>query len=178
MNSAVSNFRGWHGTDPIPYNVYGQLTWVVPVVSETFIFQRIAFVRSTDATVKLGDDVADALRQYRTLVASSGADAAVSAQADVMEFTGVISRVRTATSTSGEVYYVFFNDIPTKIFTATAEVSPEIVISEPGDEAAITYLETEEPIVPLDTFNNLAFELQRSEEQEALEERRAEVEQR
>src|SRR5690606_9904827 len=41
VNAAVSNFKGWQATTPIPYHLSGETVWVVPVISNN-IFQRLA----------------------------------------------------------------------------------------------------------------------------------------
>src|SRR5262249_57575279 len=73
VNAAVSNFRGYHGTDPVLYNIYGEPTWAVPVTSEDHIFQRLALVRASNLHVALGPDPASALREYRKLITISPA---------------------------------------------------------------------------------------------------------
>src|SRR5690606_12960155 len=54
VNAAVSNFDGWHATTPVPYHLYGETVWVVPVVSNNNIFQKLAIVRASNSRVALG----------------------------------------------------------------------------------------------------------------------------
>lgn len=178
VNNAVSNFTGWHGTTPIPYNIYGEFTWGVPVVSANNIFQRMALVRQSSATVVLGNDVADALRNYRSALLSNGFSAAPSAQADLRTLTNVrVSRMGVEPSGDNTLYYLYFLEEPTKAFTAPSGISAELPLTQVGDRVSVSFVETQEAQAPMDSFDNKELELTTSEPQKELDQRREEVSQ-
>ncbi len=173
VQNSVSNYEGYRGTQPIPYNIYGEFTWVVPVVSAKNILQRVALVRASNATVKLGMDLRESLREYRVLLSSAGFSTAPTSSADYMSYEGLqLSRLRREVTTTTTLYYLYFDEVPGIIFTATSNVSPEITISQPGDTINIGYIETREPFLQLDVFDNLEFTIRTSAEQAKLSERR------
>jgi hypothetical protein len=67
-NSAVSNFKGYHGAQPVFYNLYGQLTWVIPILSDNNKLQRIALVNAATGNVILGDTLELALEDYKSWI--------------------------------------------------------------------------------------------------------------
>ena len=174
VQNSVSNYAGYRGTQPIPYNIYGEFTWVVPVVSEKNILQRVALVRASNATVKLGMDLRESLREYRVLLSSAGFSTAPTSSADYMSHEGLqLSRLSREVTTTTTLYYLYFDEVPGIIFTATSNVSPEITISQPGDTVNIGYIETREPFLQLNAFDNLGLTVRPSAEQVKLSERRA-----
>ena len=71
---------------------------------------------------------------------------------------------------------MYFADVPDRVFTATSNISPEIVITQPGDKISITFLETREPLVPVEIFDNEEFSIRTSAEQSELDARRGGLE--
>lgn len=176
VNNSVSNYAGYLGTQPIPYNIYGEFTWVVPVISEKKILQRIALVRASNATVKLGMDLRESLREYRMMLSSGGFSVAPTNEADFMTATLELTRVSTEVVGTRTLYYLYSANMPDRIFVATSDISPELPISQPPDVVQIGYLETREPLVQLATFNNTKLNIRTSIEQQVLTERRESAE--
>lgn len=176
VNNSVSNYRGYLGTQPIPYNIYGEFTWVVPVISEKKILQRIALVRASNATVKLGMDLRESLREYRILLSSSGFSVAPTGESNFETATIKLTRVSTEVVGAKTLYYLYSEDMPNVVFVAMSDISPELPISQPLDNVRVGYLETREPLVQLATFDNIELNIRTATEQQLLTERRERVE--
>ena len=176
VNSSVSNFTGYRGTTPIPYNFYGELTWVSPVVSDANIFQRLALVRGSNATAVLSENVRDGLRNYRTLLTSSGFSAAPTDQADRKRLTLRVDRFSQEASEQGTLYYIWSEETSDRVFVAHAGLSNELLVTLPGDQIDIHFIETGEGTVSVESFDNLEIKIRTSTEQESLNLRREDAE--
>ncbi len=155
VQSAVSNYKDWVPTPPIPENVYGRLAWIVPVVNTSGVPQRIAIVSADASKVALGETVGQALAEYRRKMAESGdrvvaedASAEASVQAIVDRFA---TDVRGGTTT-----YLFTVAGDPRVYSGTSDVSPELPLTRAGDEVMVGFLDTEETVVPVERFQNLA----------------------
>lgn len=171
INNAVSNFEGWRGTLPIPYNVGGEFTWVAPVIGGNNTFQRIAMVNGGNAMVALGTDVHAALREYRSMLAANGVREAPSSSASTVTAKLMLSRIAVEVVSGRTQFYLYTNDVPDRVFSATSDISPELAISQIGETVIVGYEETSEPIVQITSFDNLALFIRRHDEQVRLDER-------
>jgi hypothetical protein len=153
VNAAVSNFRGYHGTDPVLYNIYGEPTWAVPVTSEDHIFQRLALVRASNLHVALGADRASALREYRKLITISPGQVAPGEEGKLTRLTVKLDRVQPDVQNGATTYYLYSKEYPTKIFSGTSALSPKLPLARAGDRASIAFLDTREEVLPLIKFD-------------------------
>lgn len=153
-NSAVSNYTGYHGTQPILYNIYGELTWVVPILSSENIFQKICLIRASTSESVLGETKRDALTAYRRLLQSTSNDDQPSSQTGTQSLTGTLSRVgRDSNDGNTTYYFVVETDPLSRIYTATSSVNYEVTLAKPGDEVEIRFFETGESVVPVSGFD-------------------------
>lgn len=172
VNDAVSNYSNYEGTQPVLYNIYGELTWVVPVISGDGIFQRLALVRAENAQVILGKNKKEALAEYRRVLQSSGNTVAPSSQTKTSAANGIIDRIRCiAESGNTTCYLTLLGSEHQQIFTGTLLVSAELVIAQHGDRVAIEYTDTSEGLVPMTSFDFLGFDLKSTEKQQEVDAR-------
>ena len=57
------------------------------------------------------------------------------------------------------VYYLLFEEISGKEFTGTTEFFRELKWTKPGDKVEVSYGDNLSPVVPLDSFDNLDFNI-------------------
>lgn len=149
-NAAVRNFAGQHATSPIPYHIYGETVWVVPMLSETHIFQRLAIVRARDLQhVALGDTKQVALDKLKQLLASNGGNMDPSSFAQLKKMSLHIDRFYGDVQAGTTVYYLWSGQLPGKVFTGTSQVSSSLPLIVPGDDVMIEYLDSGENVVPI-----------------------------
>ncbi len=181
VRSEVSNYSNYVPTQPILYNIYGQLTWGVPIISEEGVFQRLALAHAQTGQVALGQNKAEALRNYRRLLQEAGNEAAPSSESDTHAVTGTLTRIAADVRGGDTTYYLMIDaecedeaDCATEtdsiIFTGTSLLSPELPLAGVGDRVTIGYLETAESTVPMSHFDLLEFDTRSSENQERADE--------
>lgn len=157
-NSSVSNYEGYRGTQPILYNIYGELTWVVPIISSEHIFQKICLVRASTSEAVLGQTKREALIAYRRLLQSTSNDDSPSSLTGSKTLHGTLSRVAADSNGGNTTYYFVLTEDPTsRIFTGTSSVNYEIVLAKVGDRVAISYFDTKETVVPISGFDLVEF---------------------
>lgn len=121
-------------TQPILYNVFGQNTWVVPVVADNGKFQTLALVAAAGGHVVVGDTAAGsparaAFAEYRSFVGDRTAGGPTAER----RFTGTIDRFA---SSGGRVYFTLREG--RDIFTAADTGDPNLVLARPGDRVRVT----------------------------------------
>lgn len=123
-------------TQPILYNVYGQNTWVVPLVApDTGKFQTLALVQARNGRVMIGNPTSaspqeDAFAQYAAML---GASASNDAQAFVPRaVAGVLDRV--AAGSDGAVYFTLQGDA--RVYVVSARNDPSALLARSGDRVA------------------------------------------
>jgi len=93
--SLWSNFEGYAPTELVPYNVYGRLTYVIPMMFEGQ-FKGVSLVSLNNINVKAkGETIEEALSNYRASIAQAGSDMLTpeGGALEVMKVTGVVTRV-------------------------------------------------------------------------------------
>lgn len=119
-------------TQPVLYNLYGEVTWLVPIVADTGKFQTLALVEARNGHVVVGNPstafpVQDALAQYQAWVSGlSPATAQGGAQ------TGVIDRIA---RTSNALLFTLQRD-PT-IYVVNDPQQPGELLARQGDRVRI-----------------------------------------
>ena len=149
VNAAVSNYDGWHATQPILYNVYGELTWIVPVISSEGIFQEIALVHAGTAKVAHKSDKRSALAEYRSILRSSGNGDAPSSLAGMEQLTGTVSRFNCLNDTC---YLMLSGDTKQRVFSGSVQAGYELPVTLRGDRVHVSFMETTETPVQIVDF--------------------------
>lgn len=148
-NAAVRNFQGQHATSPIPYHLYGETAWVVPIISETHIFQRVAIVRGKDLQVALGDTRQLALDKFKQQLAGGGGQVDPSSASTTKKITLIVDRFYGDVQGGSTVYYLWSTTMPKKIFTGSSQISSSLPLVAQGDTIEIEYMDTTEAVVPI-----------------------------
>ncbi|MEI6511347.1 MAG: hypothetical protein WCO25_04895 [Candidatus Uhrbacteria bacterium] len=169
VKSAVSNFKDWVPTPAIPENVYGQLAWIVPIVNGDGVPQRIAIVSADASKVALGENVKQALAEFRRKM-SEGGERVVAGDTGTEETAQAVVERFAADVRGGNTTYLFTLAGDARVFTGTGDVSPELSLTRVGDAVTVGFLETEEATVPVQRFDNLAIATRDPVQEQRLEE--------
>ncbi|MCH7759560.1 hypothetical protein IID20_04350 [Patescibacteria group bacterium] len=161
----------WTPTQPIPYNIYGEWSFVVPIIGiDKPIFQRLAIVQAATLRMVIGKNKRSALSQYQRLLAeSSGNTVAASYLSEMKTVTGSIARKGAEIQDGVTVYSILLNEVPDKLFTLTSQNNSEVLVARVGDQVTLIFLDTDEELVPVNQFDLHAIELKKSEIQIAYE---------
>jgi hypothetical protein len=127
-------------TQPILYTVFGQNTWVVPLVADTGKYQTLTLVQAKNGRVVVGNasapsPQADAFAQYQAVLqggVAPGAKVAGTAHS------GTIDRIA---NSSGTVYFTLSGR--RQIFVLSATDDPRALLARAGD--AVTFEAAPDP---------------------------------
>ncbi|OGC84641.1 hypothetical protein A3F55_03160 [Candidatus Adlerbacteria bacterium RIFCSPHIGHO2_12_FULL_53_18] len=167
-NNQYVKIKTLHGTTPQIYNVYGRITAVVPLVNSANGYQGVAMVPLDNVqNVAVGPTQSEALRGYQSLIYRSGQQVALNAATDLKELTGIIDRIRQDVGATGSVYLFHIEGAP-RIFTASSGEYVKLGVTQPGDTVAVSYVNSGEDVVPVQSFDNLSLPLDKSKQQEEV----------
>ncbi|MBS3950672.1 MAG: hypothetical protein KGZ53_08460 [Peptococcaceae bacterium] len=154
VNAAVSNFAGWHGAQPLLYNLYGSESYVVPVLSENYKLQAIGIVNARTGHTVVKPTKVEAMMAYRQYLGQGLGDVMPTYIGGLDTLEGTVTRVGSATMGGNTLFYFHISGSE-RIFTATSTISAEVALTNVGDRVAVSYLNTAEAVVPLAVFDNL-----------------------
>jgi hypothetical protein len=144
----------WTGTAPILYNIYGEETFVVPVMDGNHMLRTVAVVHAESGKVVNGETKNEAFRNYSRLLASGLSDKfSPSEDAKLSELTGIVARINNVSGEEGDVFYILIEGSE-KIFTVSPIDNPFVVITNEGDKVTVNYFETGEVIVSTQNMEN------------------------
>jgi hypothetical protein len=155
VNAAVANYAGWHGAQPLLYNLYGAESYVVPILSANNNLQAVGIVNAKTGQTVVKPTKAEALLVYRQYLGSGLGDTDPTQTATAAQLEGTVARVGQAVVQGNTIFYFHLANSD-RIFTAHASLSSEVALTQPGDQVRLGYLDTNETTVPLITFDNLA----------------------
>lgn len=153
-----NNFSGYKTTELVPYNIYGYLTYVIPMKCNKQ-FSGVSLVALNNINIKAkGDNLEQALQNYRTAIGNAAMTGAAPTAGlpKNLEVVGKVERIGLPMGSASSTLVSFKMVGIGKIFQATySEINPEPIILNVGDTVKIRYSETTEIVVPVDTFDIL-----------------------
>lgn len=158
INSATAlwnNYQNYEGTEMVPYNIYGTLTYLVPMKCNNIL---VGFsLVSLDIKVSgKGETLEEALIDYKTNMVINGNTELIpdSELPKVLKLEGEISRIGFPITTAASTTFTFQLKDVDKLFQVTfAATAPKPLIMAVGDKVVLTYKETTEVLVNVDTFD-------------------------
>lgn len=171
----VSIQKSYHAAQPIIYNIYGEDSWVVPVLSTNHITEKVAIVYAKDTRhVAIGNTKAEALNAYKNLLVSIRAGGVVPSESEInKQISGKVSRIVLIDTNGNLAGYIILDELPSRQFQVPRSVSEEIVNSRDGDLVTMSYVDTTEGTVPVRKFDNLSLSFAKSDEQQVYDDKQA-----
>ena len=71
--------------------------------------------------------------------------------------TGTVQRVAGELNNGSTVYYLILTEEPQRIFAASSSLSPELALTQPGDQVTLSYLSSGAAAQEVTAFDNLLF---------------------
>lgn len=167
----VSDF-GYVSTEPLPLNVNGIPTYVMALKDKAGLIKSYAMVNINDYSISAkGDSLQEVSRSYLQTVASNSSTYVVGSD-EAYSYTceGIVSRISAVVEDGSTYYYLIVEGEKGKIFMAPYTVSDELSITREGDTIKITYLDDKNGTVDIVSFDNIAFAMPKSEDQERRDE--------
>jgi hypothetical protein len=160
--TAVNNkvaYKRLHGASPTLYNIYGVMSYVVPLLGESHTFQGVAIARIDNQQVVEAIDLNAALEAFQGLMIKHET-AAPDATHQTTKATGKVMRFSADVRGQDTSYSLIVDSVLNQhIFTGTSRLSPELPLTQVGDTVKIEFIESENIVVPLFGFENVTIEI-------------------
>ena len=161
----------WQPSQPIPYNIYGVPTWVLPIVSSEGIYQKVGLVDMNNInTLVIETTLEKALTRYRAVLAGKGNEVAPTSGAEYAAL-GPEKVLRVGNTVLGgeKTYYLLVAGAESKLFSANGEsVNTRLVaMVKPGDLVTLRFLETTESVMSIEGIEIAGVKLRTSPVQAA-----------
>lgn len=151
VNNRVA-FMQRHGASPVPYNIYGRMTAVTPVLGKDSTFQGVAIVSIESMQAAVGNNAIEAFREYQKLVGAAVGMVPDMAR-DQRTLVLPVDRFAAVVQQDGTVFYLTLaGEHP--IFVGASSLSPDLPLTRPGDTVRVRYIVSTERVVPLTEFGN------------------------
>ncbi len=146
--------KGYRSAEPVLYNIYGVPTYIASLKDKEGLLKAVSFVSVENYNlVGVGADVESALRTYRQTLASQGnqfipgsENKDVKLQGKIVRFTPVVK--------GGESYFYFMIEGDPRVFVCPIQASPQLPLTQVGDQVNIGFLDSQEPIITVREFQN------------------------
>jgi hypothetical protein len=152
-----SNFEGYNPTELVPYNIYGMLTYVIPVAynGTQFVGVSLVSVINKDINAK-GKTLEEALSAYRSIMSSVTSDRGVpyEGQPQKLVITAKVAEVGMSFIQGTNQMYPFTLTGIDKIFQVNYTLqNAKVSFMKPGREVVITYMDTKEKVITCLSFD-------------------------
>ncbi|SFG91424.1 hypothetical protein [Sporolactobacillus nakayamae] len=158
MNVAEKTFKQNKYEAGIPnlYTIYGQETWVVPLMDSNDVLRELMLIHAKNENVYSAEaDKRSLFDTYKYAVATKlGGDSTVPTnQALIKKLEGAVTQVyKYQDSESRQTVTQFMIKGSEKIFTVSSGQNPYSVFLKVGDSVSIQYIDTDETVSAVKTF--------------------------
>ena len=167
----VSNY-GYTSTEPLPLNVSGIPTYVMALKDAEGLIKNYAMVNIDNYSIAAkGATLLETSKNYLQAVTRNSTTYVVgSDEAYGYDVEGTIKRIANEVQEGSTQYFIVLEEEPEKIFTASYSVSEELAITQVGDKVKIYYLDSSNGTIDVMAFDNVAFEVTVSDDQQRRDE--------
>ncbi len=151
INVAEKTFRAekYEAGTPILYTIYGQFTWVVPLMDSNNVLRQIVLVNAKDEKVySYSNEKSKLFNDYKYAIATLLKDdnTVPTDLADMKEIEGKISYVYKS-EMEGSTVVRFMVDQDKRIFQVSSNDFPYSIFLDKGMDVSLNYMDTEEVVV-------------------------------
>ena len=160
IRGLVDNHAGWWPNNCILYNVSGVPTYIAIIKDSGGNPKAVAVASVTNRDIVVShSEILGALREYRAMLRSRGGTANVD-KTKVVHFTvnSQVERISHEIIDGNTIYYIMLTG-QTRIFSASAGISPKIALTQKGDTVLLEGDDTGSNVVDISSFDNLSIEL-------------------
>jgi len=158
--------KGYIASYPRPYNINGEWTYVMALKDTQGLIKKIGLVSYTNyQVVGIGDNIFDALRNYKSALNSTGNNIVVDSDNSFSIVTGSIIRINSIYNNNTNYFYFLIEGQTDKLYVTTSNISNEVFVTEVGDIVELKVLNDSESEIFVDVFNNLNLEFTKSDGQ-------------
>lgn len=158
--------KGYIASKAIPLNISSIPTYFMTLKDNEGLVKQYAFVNIENyAIVGVGDNIANAKRNYMSKITSAGNKDVISSEAYLYNLEGEVTRISSNVEGGNTYYYLVIDSDVSKLFMASYDVSEELPITREGDKISVSYIDDSNGLIDISKFDNLAFSQNKSEDQ-------------
>lgn len=145
---------GYRSSDPLPYNVNGENTFISILKDDSGNRQGIALVRYSNRNIAgWGKTLQEAERKYMTSMAQQN-DGSTDVRGGSALQT-VTAKVERVTHLDDATYLTLDdNTFGTRIFSVAHAKSEQVIVTQPGDDVSVDVVNLDNNLVPVVNFTN------------------------
>lgn len=160
----VSN-RKYHASTPQLYNVYGHISWVVPLQNQAHAFAGVCVVDVMNfQVVAWGPNAHDAVASFKAMIVTNGSQIALDGTRKTVQITGSIDRIGIdlITGPTPSLVRIVHLEGYDHLFLVPSSTSAKVPVTRVGDTVTIEYYASGEETLSVAGFDNISFPLSRS----------------
>lgn len=147
--------KKYDATNFVIYNIAGKPTYVGPLKDNEGLVKAVAMVSVENYDiVGWGQNKQEAMRDYRSKLASRGNAAAADPLKSRVTVSGVVTRFGSDTRNGATYFHFQVEGKAQYVFIGTTSVSMMLPVTEKGDKVTISYSETGSGTVDIEKFDN------------------------
>ncbi|MDB5259747.1 MAG: hypothetical protein JWO73_955 [Candidatus Taylorbacteria bacterium] len=155
--------KSYHGTTPQLYNVYGHISYVVPLQNQTHAFAGVAIVSVMNPQIiAWGQNAHEAELAYKQVIVANSSQMAIDGTRKLSTTTNIVARISSATVSGSTTYFILLKGMD-HLLTVPMSTSAKVPVTQPGDTVVVEYYDSGETIMPVNKFDNKSIQLARSE---------------
>lgn len=163
--------RQYHGSTPQLYNVYGHISYVVPLQNASHAFAGVCIVSVMNLQViAWGQSAHEAELAFKQVIVANSTQMAIDGTRKLSTMVGKVVRTGSTTVNGSTTYFVQLEG-QKHLFTVPLTASAKVPVTQIGDEVWIEYYDSGESVMPVSKFDNKSFELENSPLQAEVEKR-------
>lgn len=163
--------RQYHGSTPQLYNVYGHISYVVPLQNASHAYAGVCIVSVMNLQViAWGHSAHEAELAFKQMIVANSSQMAIEGTRKLSTMAARVTRVGSM-SVNGSTTYFFQLEGMKHLFTVPVTASVKVPVTQVGDEVWVEYYNSGEAVMPVNKFDNKSFELDNSLIQAEVEKR-------
>ena len=131
--------ENWIGDQPVLYQIYGEETWVIPVLDGNGLYRELAIVHAKSGDIVHDKDKNVAFNKYKSILAKNGGKGVPTNVSDAKQVNGTVSRISIGTE---QVFVLLQNQ--QKIFVMDLGAFPYSRFIKEGDQLEVEYADNNE----------------------------------
>lgn len=165
LEGKVQQFRYGAG-HPVMYNIGGEPTYIAPLKDAHGNLKQIGICNvSNRAFLAVGDSLADALAEYKSVLSTAGNHVALEAAVQSSGAEGTVTAFATEIYNGRSRYLLMLDTKPHVAFRGNSNLSMELPLTAVGNKVSLSYEAKNEAVIDMLTFKNASVDLQVSPEQ-------------
>jgi hypothetical protein len=160
----------YKASEPRPYNINGVWTYVMALKDNEGLIKDIALVSySNYDIVGVGENIMDAIRNYKAALNNKGNVVAFSSNNSFFEVKDVVVRDGEDVRNGNSYHYFVVKSLPNKLFVTTSNLTNEVSLTNIGDSILLKFKSGDDGEVFVEYFDNINLSFTKTNEQIGVE---------